>query len=151
MTADDGDRRRADDWAARRGDAAAEHAARLARQRGAEAEEARVLLADFVRAARDRGIAPVPLRARAINGRTLYRTGLTGWYLRRNGTLGVDEDGQFYILSSPTSLTARLRGATLAPSDPPLVVGVGGRDGESMPLRDLLRLRLDAGPDWVDR
>jgi hypothetical protein len=31
------------------------------------------------------------------------------------------------------------------------VAGVGGRDGESMPLRDLLRLRLEAGSDWVDR
>jgi hypothetical protein len=151
VTADDGDGRRADDWAARRGDAAAEQAARLARQRGAEADEARLLLADFVRQARDRGIAPVALRARAINGRTLYKTGLTGWYLRRNGSLGVDEDGEFYILSAPTSLAARLRGTTVAPSDPPLVAGVGGRDGESMPLRDLLRLRLEAGSDWIDR
>ena len=73
------------------------------------------------------------------------------WYLRRNGSLGVDEDGEFYILSAPTSLAARLRGTTVAPSDPPLVAGVGGRDGESMPLRDLLRLRLEAGSDWVDR
>ena len=71
------------------------------RQRGAEADEARLLLADFVRQARDRGIAPVALRARAINGRTLYKTGLTGWYLRRNGSLGVDEDGEFYILYRP--------------------------------------------------
>jgi hypothetical protein len=148
VTADDGDGRRADDWAARRGDAAAEHAARLHRQRSAEADEARELLVEFVRAARERDIPPVALRARAINGRSLYRTGLTGWYLRRNGSLGVDEQGEFYILSAPTSLASRLRGATVRPSDPPLVVGVGGRDGESLPLRDLLRLRLDSTETW---
>ena len=135
VTADDGDGRRADDWAARRGDAAAEQAARLARQRGAEADEARLLLADFVRQARDRGIAPVALRARAINGRTLYKTGLTGWYLqpqrRRSGSTRR---------ASSTSCPPRpawppgCAAPTVAPSDPPLVAGVGGRDGESMPL-----------------
>ena len=38
-------------WADRRGDAAAEHAARLGRQRAAEAAQASALLADFVREA----------------------------------------------------------------------------------------------------
>lgn len=148
MTAEDGDGRRADDWAARRGAAAAEHAARLDRQRSAEADQARALLAEFVREATRRGVSTVPLRARAMNGRSLYRTGLTGWYLRRNGSLGVDEQGEFYVLSAPTSVRSRLRGTTVPPSDPPLIVGVGGRDGESMPLRDLLRLRLDSAETW---
>lgn len=135
-------------WADRRGDAAAEHAARLDRQRAAAAEQACALLADFVREARERELPAVPLRARALNGRTLYRTGLTGWYLRRNGTIAVDENGDFFVMSAPTSVQARLRGATLTPSDPPLVVGAGGRDGESIPLPDLLRQRLDAGETW---
>jgi hypothetical protein len=135
-------------WADRRGDAAAEHAARLDRQRAAEAERASALIADFVREAQARGLPTVALRARALNGRTLYRTGLTGWYLRRNGTIAVDEHGAFFVMSAPTSVQARLRGATLAPSDPPLVVGAGGRDGESIPLPDLLRQRLDAGETW---
>ena len=135
-------------WAAKRGDAAAEHAARLDRKRAAEADQATVLLQAFVRDARERGLPTVALKARALNGRTLYRTGLTGWYLRRNGTLAVDEHGDYYVLSTPTSLQARLRGATLTPSDPPLVVGAGGRDGESIPLPDLLRQRLDAGETW---
>jgi hypothetical protein len=137
-----------DTWRERRGDAAAEHAAFLDRRRAAEEEQARGQLDEFVRAALDRGLRTSTLRARAYNGRATYRTGLTGWYLKRNGSLGVGTDGRFYVLSAPTSLRARLSGTTLAPSDPPLVVGVGGRDGESMPLAELLQLRLDAGDDW---
>lgn len=137
-----------DDWSSRRRDAAAEQVARLDRVRAAETEQAKVLLAGFVRDARERGLPTVPLRARATNGRAVYRTGLTGWYLKRNGSLAVDEDGRFYVLSAPPSLAARLRGADVPPSDPPLVVGVGGRDGESMPLVELLALRLDAGEAW---
>jgi hypothetical protein len=143
MTSDD-----RDDWSTRRGDAAAEHAARLDRARAAEAEQASALLAEFVHQARQRDLPTVALRARALNGRTLYRTGLTGWYLRRNGTIAVDDRGRFFVMSAPTSLQGRLRGVTLAPSDPPLVVGAGGRDGESIPLPDLLRQRLDAGETW---
>jgi hypothetical protein len=137
-----------DDWAARRRDAATEHAARLDKARAAESEQARALLADFVRTARERGLPTVALRARAMNGRTLYRTGLTGWYLKRNGSLAVDENGDYYVMSAPTSIGSRLRGVTLSPSDPPLVVGRGGRDGESMPLAELLELRLAATDTW---
>lgn len=148
MTQHPPDPQRPDDWAGRRRDAAAEHAARIDRARSAEAEQARALLAGFVAEATARGLPTVALRARAHNGRALYRTGLTGWYLRRNGSLAVDENGDFFLMTAPTSLTSRLRGTTLAPSDPPLVVGVGGRDGESMPLPDLLRLRLEDGTTW---
>jgi len=138
----------ADDWSARRGDAAAEQVARLDRVRAAETEQAQVLLTGFVRDARERGLPTVPLKARATNGRAVYRTALTGWYLKRNGSLAVDEEGRFYVLTAPASLASRLRGADITPSDPPLVVGVGGRDGESMPLAELLALRLDAGETW---
>jgi hypothetical protein len=137
-----------DDWAARRRDAAAEQVARLDRVRATETEQARALLTGFVRDARDRGLKPVPLKARATNGRAVYRTALTGWYLKRNGSLAVDEEGRFYVLSAPPSLASRLRGADVPASDPPLVVGVGGRDGESMPLAELLALRLEAGETW---
>ena len=51
-------------------------------------------------------------------------------------------------MSAPTSAVARLRGPRLAPSDPPLVVGLGGRDGESMPLADLLAVRLASDETW---
>ena len=137
-----------DDWAARRRDAAAEHAELLARRKAADSARARAQLHAFVQAARARGIPSEQLRARAWGGRTTYRTGIVGWYLKRNGSLGVDTEGNFYVLSAPTSLRARLRGVTVEPSDPPLVVGVGGRDGESMPLQQLLDLRLAAGTDW---
>ena len=90
----------------------------------------------------------MPLRARAFNGRATYPTGLTGWYVRRNGSLAVDVQGLFYVMSAPTSLVSRWKGAQLAPADPPLVAGLGGRDGESIPLDQLLELRLAAGDDW---
>jgi len=144
---------RADDeqagWQAKRQAAAEEHVAVLARRRAAESVQARAQLDAFVQAARDRGLTTSDLRAGAFNGRTTYRTGLTGWYLKRNGSLAVDTDGNYYVLSVETSLRARLTGATVTASDPPLVVGVGARDGESMPLQHLLDLRLDAGDDWL--
>jgi len=40
---------------------------------------------------------------------------------------------------------ARLRGVTVEPQDPPLQVGRGARDGESIDLDALLARRLDAG------
>jgi hypothetical protein len=140
-----------DDWAARRGDAAAEQVARLDRVRAGETEQARALLAGFVRDASERGLPTVRLKARATNGRAVYRTGLTGWYLKRNGAVAVDEAGRYYLMSAPTSLAAKVTGASLRPSDPPLVVGRGGRDGESIPLAELLALRLAAGADDVWR
>ena len=137
------------DWATRRGDAAAEQVARLDRERAAETAQARRLVEDFVAAAKAAGLPAVRLTAAAMNGRSRYRTGLTGWYLKRNGTVAVGEDGCYYLMSAPTSLASRVTGATVRPTDPPLVVGRGGRDGESIPLADLLALRLAAGADDV--
>jgi hypothetical protein len=137
-------------WQQRRREAAEEHAARHHRRRAAESAQARALVAAFAEAAAARGLRPTELRARAYSGRTTYRTGITGWYLKRNASLGVGSDGAFYVLSAPTSLRSRVRGVTIEPEDPPLVVGVGGRDGESMPLQQLLALRLEAGDDWPD-
>lgn len=88
------------------------------------------------------GIPPQRLRARVPDRRATYRTRLTGWYLRRNGSLAVDVDGNFYHLDVPPRLSSHLFGVRIAPSDPPLRVGVGARDGESMPLAQLLQLRL---------
>jgi len=136
------------DWSAQRRDAATEQAARLQRKADQESAEASELLAGFVADAVRRGLPTLALRARAHNGRTLYRTGLTGWYLRRNGSLAVDESANFYLMTAPTSTSSRWSGATLVPSDPPLVVGAGGRDGESIPLRDLLQLRLTSEETW---
>jgi hypothetical protein len=138
----------ADDWQQRRRDAALEHAATLERRRAAETAAARRLVEDFVAEARSRGLRTRSLLARSHDGRARYRTGLTGWYLKLNGSLAVSEQGDFYIMSAGSSLRARITGTTLTPADPPLAVGVGARDGESMPLQELLTLRLEAGDDW---
>ncbi|UTT58290.1 hypothetical protein [Cellulosimicrobium cellulans] len=133
----------ADDWRRRRTEAAAHQQRELDRQRARESDAARALLADFVARARDRGLAPEPLRARAFDGTATYRTPLRGWYLRRNRSVAVGEDGEFYVLSVPGGVRARLRGVAVEPSDPPLVLGKGGRDGESIDLADALALVLD--------
>jgi hypothetical protein len=133
-----------DAWRERRDLAVAHHAAEQERRRAAEVRQARQLVADFVRAAQERGLRPTDLTARAYNGRTRYRTGLRGWYVRADRSAAVGTDGEWYVLSVPASLRARLTGVTVAPQEPRLVVGEGGRDGESMPLKTLLQRRLDA-------
>ncbi|ADB32932.1 hypothetical protein Kfla_3879 [Kribbella flavida DSM 17836] len=130
-------------WREQRREASAAHAAALERRRAAETEKARALLADFIREMQARGIEPQPLRAPVVGSGTSYRTGITGWYLRRNRSLGVDADGNFYILGTTAGLTAHLLGVKVLPSDPPLTIGLGARDGESLPLAELLQLRLD--------
>lgn len=118
-----------------------EQAAALERRKAAESAQARELLVAFVQELGERGVAPEPLRAQVIGTGTSYRTGLTGWYLRRNRSVAVDAEANFYILGTSNSLAARLTGVRILPSDPPLVVGQGGRDGESIKLADLLDMR----------
>jgi hypothetical protein len=103
----------------------------------------------FADEARRRDIPPRPLLARAGDGKPTYRTGLVGWYLTRDGSLGVTTDGDYYTLASPVSLRSRLFGVALQPADPPLQVGAGARDGESIALDVLLAMRLRAGDDWA--
>jgi hypothetical protein len=141
----------AQEWARRRREAAQAQADRLARARAVETARARELLDRFVESARQRGLAPGPLLARGSEGSPTYRTGLVGWYLKRDGSLGVATDGGYYHLVTPGSLRARLFGITLEPTDPPLQVGAGARDGESVALDVLLAMRLDAGDDWPVR
>ena len=135
-------------WHEQRRQAVAGHAAAQEAGRAAEAAQAAVLLADFVRQAAERRLAPETLRARSFNGSATYRTRLRGWYLKANRSIAVGADGEFYVLTVPSSLRARFTGAEVAPSVPRLVVGAGGGDGETMPLAQLLRRRLDAGVSW---
>lgn len=130
-------------WRERRREAAAEHAAALERKQAAESRRARELLAEFVLEATARQIAPVPLLAHGYTGGARYRTALRGWYLRQNESVAVGTDGEFYVLSVPATLRARLRGATPPASAPPLILGKGGRDGESIDLADALARILD--------
>jgi hypothetical protein len=135
-------------WHEQRRQAVAGHAAALEAGRAAEARQAAELLAGFVRRAAERGLPPAALSARSFDSRATYRTRLRGWYLKANRSVAVGEDGQFYVLSVPSSLRARFTGAEVPPSIPRLVIGAGGGDGETMPLALLLERRLDAGAVW---
>jgi hypothetical protein len=119
----------------------AELAANAAR---GESKQAQILIDRFVAEARERGIAPHPLRATLYSGQSV-KTDKTGWYLRKNKSLAIGEDGSYYVLTVPGGFRERLTGVKLKPSPPPLVVGKGGRDGESGDLGEFLRWRLDAG------
>ena len=132
-------------WREQRQRAVEAHARAQQHAKAARAAEARRLIADFVRAAAERGVAPTALTAPAHHGRARYRTKLRGWYLDPQRSLAVDTDGEYYVLGVPNSIKARLAGADPTPQPPPLVIGEGGRDGESIPLKELLQRRLDAG------
>lgn len=126
-----------------------QEAARLRAELGAqdaraESARAQVLVDAFVDQATRRGITPTPLRATLHNG-SRVRTDKQGWYLRRNESIAIGTDGSYYQLVVPGGLAERLRGVRLHPSDPPLVVGRGGRDGESGDLSWFLEQRLARG------
>jgi hypothetical protein len=120
----------------------------LERQRQAESQRAAVLVRQFAEDAREAGIDPVRFTARPYRGGSRYRTDVDGWYLKRDLSVGVGTDGLFYIMSVAPSLLARLRGAHLEPADPPLELGKGARDGESMPMAEALSKRLAGGNTW---
>lgn len=135
-------------WAEQRGRAVAAHAAALRRAREVEAKKAQAVVDEFVRQALRRGLPVTPLVARGFGGRGRYRTGLRGWYVVPDRSAAVTVEGGFYLLSVPPSTLGRITGVTVAPQQPRLVYGEGGRDGESIPLQTLLQRRLDGGPDW---
>ncbi|GIJ27866.1 hypothetical protein Vqi01_30280 [Micromonospora qiuiae] len=135
-------------WRERRQHAVRAHAAAEARQRAVEQAEAAELVARFAEQALRRGLRTRRLVAVSYDGHRRYRTHLTGWYIDRAHTRAVDIAGRYFLLTVPASLAARLFGARPEPSPPPLVVGRGGRDGESLPMATLLSNRLAAGDDW---
>ena len=122
-----------------------ELAARLDRLRDSESAKAAVLLEAFARDAREAGLHPERLYARSYSGRTTMRSNITGWYIKRDHSVGISVDGLFYLLHAPGGIKARLQGVTLKPSPAPLELGRGARDGESMPLTDSLAKRLAVG------
>lgn len=129
-------------WHEQRRRAVQAHATADAERRAAEADRARGQIAAFVRAATERGLRPVPLTARAFTGRGRYRTGLLGWYLTPDRVAAVGTDGEFYLLAVPPSIRALIAGVQLRPEAPRLIIGEGGRDGESIPLQTLLNRLL---------
>jgi hypothetical protein len=123
----------------------AEEAARRvelsAGQERAESRKAQVLIDKFLVDARAAGITPQPLRATLYSGHSV-KTDKVGWYLRRNQSLGIGDDGSYYVLTVPGGLRERFSGVKLRPSAPPLIVGKGGRDGETGDLAEFLRAIL---------
>jgi hypothetical protein len=126
----------------------AEEAARrvelAAGQERAESRKAQVLIDQFVLDARAAGIEPQPLRATLYSGQSV-KTDKRGWYLRKNESLAIGEDGSYYVLTVPGGFRERFTGVRLTPSAPPMIVGKGGRDGETGDLAEFLRWRLEAG------
>ena len=137
---DDAARRRAE-----RAEAADYHVEATRKRRAAESVKAQVLVDGFVRDAKAAGLATTALVARPYSGGGRYRTGVQGWYLRSDRSIGVGVDGGYYHLVVSPQRWGRFRGVTLTPDDPPLQVGEGARDGESIALAALLALRLEAG------
>lgn len=134
---------------ARRAEHAAYHAEVQRRRASEESARAQVLVDRFVAEAQRRGLPTEELMARPYSGRGRYRTGIRGWYLRRNESIGVGAHGSYYVLNVAPVRFGRWRTVHLEPSPPPLEVGRGGRDGEAIALTDLLgdRLQWREGPE----
>lgn len=123
--------------------------ARLQQERMLEREEkarleAAGLLRDFAAVAKRQLPAQKLVAFSPANGRTA-RTKLFGWYLKADRSVAVDVDGAFYILTRPLSLKDCLFGVEVTPSAEQMVLGKGGRDGESIDLPDALKRLL---PNW---
>jgi len=122
----------------------AKRCAALARARTEiDATEAQHLIEQFIAEAIHRGILPEPLRAQLSDGGTA-RTDKKGWYIKVNETVGIGEDGGYYVLSLPGGLKERLSGIRLEPSQPCLRVAQVEQDGEAGDLADFLTKRLRA-------
>jgi hypothetical protein len=117
--------------------------AEVQRRRGEEeSAKAQLLIDRFVAQAKQAGLPTEELLARPWSGSARYRTAVTGWYLRRNRTVGIGEDGAFYVLTVPPVRFGRWRTVHVDPTPPPLVVGKGAGDGEVFDLDVLLQKRL---------
>lgn len=103
----------------------------------AEAAQAKVLIDEFIAEARARGIEPRPLKATLLSGH-IVKTDKVGWYLRNNHSVAIDVDGNYYTMTVPGGLMERVRGVKLEPTLAPLVIGRGGRDGETGDLKEFL-------------
>lgn len=132
-------------WAEQRRDAADEHADRLRRRQEAQSTRAQTMLDAFAAAALRSGLAPTRLTVTGHSGRGRATSDVSGWYVRNDRTMGVGTDGRLYVLTAPLSLLDRVRGVHLTPITPPLVLGAGGRDGDSIDLADALERVL---PGW---
>lgn len=127
------------DWAASRREAAQELQRRLDDRKRAESERAQKIIDDFLATAATEAEPPQPLVVKGRGGGHA-RTSLQGWYLKTDHSAAVATDGNFYVLIGEIGLRERLRGYQPTPTPPPLIVGEGGGDGETIDLADALAL-----------
>lgn len=132
-------------WAQQQRENARARADLFAARERAESELAAAHLAQFVAAAKAAGLPAEELVVRKPGTSRFARTELRGWYLKADRSMAVSEDGAFYLLTAPLTITERFRGFNPKPSPPPLILGKGGRDGESIDLVEALDQRL---PNW---
>lgn len=138
---DEAEKRRAE-----RAERAAYHTGARQRREELESAKAQVIIERFVAQALQADLPTEELTARPWSGRGRYRTGVIGWYLRRDHSLGVGVDGSYYVLNVPAMPFGRWRTAHLDPTPPPLEIAKGARDGEAISLEALLERRLH----WPD-
>ena len=134
-----------DEAAQRRAERAARASSHVDAQRRRdehESAQAQVLVDRFVEEATRAGLPTEELTARPWSGGGRYRTGIVGWYVRRDHSIGVGVDGGYYLLTVPPVRFGRWRTVEVPRTPPTLEVGRGARDGESITLARLLELRL---------
>jgi hypothetical protein len=102
-----------------------------------ESAAAQVLVDAFVAEAPARGLRPEALQATLMDG-TRVKSDQVGWYVNKAKSLAIAPDGRFFQLLTTGGRLARFTGVKLSPIAPPLVVGRGGRDGETGDLKDFL-------------
>lgn len=110
-----------------------------------EARRAQKLIDSFTAAALAASLPTTRLRVRGYGGRGTASSNISGWYIRHDQSMGIGTDSRLYRLALPLSMLDRIRGVELQPMDPPMVLGAGGRDGDSIDLVDALQRLL---PEW---
>ena len=101
-----------DEAAQRRAERAARASSHVDAQRRRDEQEsakAQVLVDRFVEQATRAGLPTEELTARPWSGGGRYRTGIVGWYVRRDRSIGVSVDGGYYLLVVPTVRFGRWR------------------------------------------
>ena len=115
MDEDSAKRRAERDERAERADYHVEAQRRRSEQESAKAQ---VMVDRFVAQATQAGLATEELTARPWSGPGRYRTGVVGWYLRRDRSIGVGLDGSYYVLVVATHLPAGPPVPEAYPRDP---------------------------------
>src|SRR5690242_16105108 len=108
---DDAARRRAE-----RAANAASHAEAEKRQAAQESARAQVLVDAFVEQATAAGIPTEELTAKPWSGSGRYKTGVTGWFIRRDRSVGVGTDGGYYALLVAPERFGRWRTVAVPPT-----------------------------------